>query len=84
MPLIVNDILDNGTNAIITNQNGDVTHSFHNGLNKERIKKKILSNSTLSLNLELDEKIIKGNDVTVNYRRRGNGAIHRTCGSLYN
>ena len=59
MPLIIYDILDEGTNAIITNENGDVTHSYHNGLNKERIEKKVLSNSAFSLIPRMDRQVIK-------------------------
>ena len=50
IPLIIHDILDEETNAIITDTNGKVIHSFHNGLNKERIENKVLSNSTFSSN----------------------------------
>ncbi len=43
MPLIIHDFLDVETNAIIVNENGSVTHAFHNGYNKEEIQRKILS-----------------------------------------
>ena len=48
LPLIIRDILDEETNAIIVNENGTVTNTFHNGLNKERIEKKILADSAFS------------------------------------
>jgi len=59
MPLLVHNILDNETNAIITDQNGEMTHTFHTGLNKERIQEEILSNSAFSTTRNLDDKIIK-------------------------
>lgn len=48
MPLIVHNILADETNAIITDETGAVVHTFHNGLNEEKIKKKILSNQAFS------------------------------------
>lgn len=59
MPLIIHDFLDDETNAIITDTNGKITTSFHNGINKERIEKKILSNSAFSLDHKLKEQVIK-------------------------
>ena len=59
MPLIIHDFLDDETNAIITDASGKITNSFHNGLNKERIEKKILSNSAFSLDNKLQELVIK-------------------------
>ena len=44
IPLLIHDILDEETNAIITDTSGTIIHSFHNGLNKERIENKVLSN----------------------------------------
>ena len=43
--LIIDDILDDETNAMIVDANGEVTYSFHKGLNKERIENKILYES---------------------------------------
>ena len=45
MNLIIDDILDDETNAMIVDPNGQVTHSFHKGLNKERIESKVLYES---------------------------------------
>ncbi|MCZ2259491.1 ATP-binding protein [Sporosarcina sp. G11-34] len=43
MSPIIQDILDDETNALIVNEAGEITHSFHNGLHKEEIQKKVLS-----------------------------------------
>jgi two-component system sensor histidine kinase ResE len=43
MNLIIDDILDDETNAMIVDSSGEVTHSFHNGLNKDRIESKVLN-----------------------------------------
>lgn len=59
MPIIIHDFLDDETNAVITDENGKITNSYHNGLNKERIEKKILSNSAFSLDNKLKEQVIK-------------------------
>ena len=59
LPLVINDILDVETNAIITDANGTITHSFHDGLNKGRIEKKVLSNSAFLFNQKLDGQVIK-------------------------
>lgn len=46
IPIIIHDILDEETNAFITDEQGKVTYSYHKGLNQQRIEQKILSNST--------------------------------------
>ncbi|WP_438318368.1 ATP-binding protein [Sporosarcina sp. FA9] len=46
---IVQDILNEETNAIILNENGKVTHAFQKGLNKEKIEQKILSEPAFKL-----------------------------------
>ncbi len=48
IPLIIHDILDEETNAFITNAEGVVSDSYHMGLNKKRIEQKILSASLLT------------------------------------
>ena len=50
MNLIIDDILDDETNAMIVDANGKVTHSFHNGLNKNRIESKMLYESMFYVN----------------------------------
>lgn len=59
MPLIIHDILDNETNAIIANNNGEIIHAFHNGLNKRKIEEEILLNRTLSPDQKSENIIIK-------------------------
>jgi len=59
MPLIVLDILDNETNAIIVDNDGKVIQTFHKGLNKLSIEKEILSNKKLSLGNIYENQIIK-------------------------
>ena len=59
IPLLIHDILDEETNAIITDTSGTIIHSFHNGLNKERIENKVLSNSTLSTNFQSTKQVLK-------------------------
>ena len=59
IPLIIHDILDLETNAFIADDNGVVTDSYHKGLNKERIEKKILSNSSLADVQATGEKVTK-------------------------
>ncbi len=59
IPIIINDLLDDETNAVITDVKGNIINSYHNGLNKERIEKKILSNSTFSPDNKITKLIIK-------------------------
>ena len=59
MESIIQDILNEETNALIVNYNGDVTHTFHNGLNRERIEKKILSDSAFSKITSTNKPILK-------------------------
>jgi two-component system, OmpR family, sensor histidine kinase ResE len=59
IPLLIHDILDEETNAIITDTSGTIIHSFHNGLNKERIENKVLSNSSLATNSQPTKQVLK-------------------------
>jgi len=59
MPLIIQDFLDEETNAIITDSNGKIINSFHDGINQEVIREKILSNSAFSLDNKLENQVIK-------------------------
>ena len=59
IPLIIHDILDEETNAFITDADGVVTDAYHKGLNKERIEQKILSNSHLSVSQTSGDKVTK-------------------------
>lgn len=43
MSVIIQDILDEETNAIIVNESGDILYTFHSGMNEEPITEKILS-----------------------------------------
>lgn len=58
IPVIIHDILDEETNAFITDEEGNVTHSFHHGLNQQRIENKILSDETFSEG-SLQDKVTK-------------------------
>ena len=44
---------------LLTDTSGTVIHSFHNGLNKERIENKILSNSALATNSQSTKQVLK-------------------------
>lgn len=59
MRLIIQDILDNETNAMIINSNKEVYYSFHNGLNQEKIEQKILTESKFFSDIEINEKVVK-------------------------
>lgn len=58
-PLVIQDILDEETNAIITDANGVVTHTFHNGMNKEKFVQKILEDAGLTKVNKSDNPILK-------------------------
>lgn len=58
IPIIIHDVLDEETNAFITDEQGNITHSYHNGLNQKRIENKILSNSTFQ-EAALEDKVTK-------------------------
>lgn len=47
MHVIIDDILDKETNAIVVNAQGTVLYSFHTAASKEEIEKKLLSEKTL-------------------------------------
>ncbi|WP_339249936.1 ATP-binding protein [Sporosarcina sp. FSL W8-0480] len=59
MQLIIQDILDNETNALIVSSDKNVQYSFHKGLNEKKIEKKILAESKFFTNLKVNEKIVK-------------------------
>lgn len=59
MDLIIEDILDEETNAMVVNNDKEVIHSFHHGLNREEIEKRILAESTFLENVEIDKKVVK-------------------------
>ncbi len=59
MNLIIDDILDDETNAMIVDSNGEVTHSFNNGLNKERIESKVLYESMFYANQKKNTPVVK-------------------------
>ncbi|MBE1554084.1 ATP-binding protein [Sporosarcina limicola] len=59
MQLIIEDILDDETSAVIVGRDGEVIHSFHKGLNRETIESKILSDSVLSSNDKSTSQIVK-------------------------
>ncbi len=57
-PIIIYDVLDEETNAFIANDNGEILHSYHKGLYKERIENKILFNDAFS-NLQPKSTVAK-------------------------
>ncbi len=59
MNLIIDDILDDETNAMIVDSKGEVTHSFHNGLNKDRIESKVLNESMFYTNKTKNTQVVK-------------------------
>lgn len=59
MRLIIQDILDNETNAMIIDSDKEVHYSFHKGLNQEKIVKKILSEPKFFSNIEINKKVVK-------------------------
>lgn len=59
MEPIIQDILDAETNALIVNEKGDITHSFHNGLQQEETEKKILTEPAFLMIGSADEPIFK-------------------------
>ncbi|MBO0600462.1 HAMP domain-containing protein [Sporosarcina sp. E16_3] len=59
MNLIIDDILDDETNAMIVDSNGEVTHSFNNGLNKGRIESKVLYESMFYANKKKNTPVVK-------------------------
>lgn len=59
IPMIIHDILDKETNAFITNAEGQVTDSYHNGLNKREIERKILTNENLAGNQVVNKQVTK-------------------------
>ncbi|GKV55464.1 sensor histidine kinase ResE [Sporosarcina sp. NCCP-2222] len=59
MRLIIQDVLGDETNALIVDSNKDVLYSFHNGLNEERIERKILDEPNLFHSGQKDGKSVK-------------------------
>ncbi len=57
--LIIQDILDDETNAMIINSDNDVQFSFHRGLNQEKIEQKILSEPKFNSTIHINKKIVK-------------------------
>lgn len=59
MRQIIQDILDDETNAMIIDSTKQVHYSFHDGLNKQKIEEKILTEPKFNLSLEMNEKVVK-------------------------
>ncbi len=59
LQVIINDILDNETNAMIIGEDEEVKYSFHRGLNQERIEKKILNDTTLFPPMRQQSPVLK-------------------------
>ncbi|MCM3742987.1 cell wall metabolism sensor histidine kinase WalK [Sporosarcina luteola] len=59
MQLIIQDILDNETNAMIIDSDKKVYYSFHRGLNQEKIEQKILSEPKFFSNSKINKKVVK-------------------------
>ena len=57
--VIIDDILDNETNALIVGDDWRIVHSFHKGLNGDRIQEKILKESALFQNNNKNNQIVK-------------------------
>lgn len=59
MRLIIRDILDNETNALLVDSNGQILDSFHKGLNEDKIERKIMSEEKFFSSVTLNEKSVK-------------------------
>jgi len=59
MQVIIYDILDEETNAMIVGSNRIVTNSFNKGLNKDKIEDKILNDSLFPFDHKLDTPVVK-------------------------
>ncbi|WP_342509798.1 ATP-binding protein [Sporosarcina sp. FSL K6-2383] len=59
MQLIIEDILGDEVDAMIVDNDGEITYSFQLGLNKEQIESKILSETIFSSNQEKVTPIVK-------------------------
>ena len=59
MEVIIYDILDEETNAMIVGSNREVTDSFHKGINKDKIEDKILNESLFPFDHKLDSPVVK-------------------------
>ncbi|MBB4823800.1 two-component system sensor histidine kinase ResE [Sporosarcina luteola] len=58
MRLIIQDVLGDDTNALIVDSNKKVLYSFHNGLNEDRIERKIMEEPSL-FQSEQEGKFVK-------------------------
>jgi len=59
MELIIEDILGDETDAMIVDADGKITYSFQQGVNKEQIESKILSDTIFLLNKMGDTPVVK-------------------------
>ena len=59
MRLIIRDILDDETNALIIDSEKNVKYAFHSGLNQKLIEEKILSENRIFADLKPNEKVMK-------------------------
>jgi two-component system sensor histidine kinase ResE len=59
MKLIIHDILDEETNAMIVGPGREVSHSFHKGTNKDKIESKILKESIFPFDQKMDTLVVK-------------------------
>jgi len=59
MQLIIQDILDNETNAMIIGSDKKIYYSFHRGLNQEKIEQKILKEPKFFSDIQVNEKVMK-------------------------
>lgn len=57
-PIIIHDVLDEETNAFITDEKGNVLHSYHSGFGEERIEGKILTHDAF-IGGRLDRPVTK-------------------------
>ncbi|PIC65500.1 histidine kinase [Sporosarcina sp. P13] len=59
MYVIIDDILDKETNAIVVDQQGTILYSFHTADSKEEIEKKLLSETSLFESPEVGKQKVK-------------------------
>ncbi|WP_318617232.1 ATP-binding protein [Sporosarcina sp. YIM B06819] len=59
MQLIIEDILGDEADAMIVDSEGKIMYSFQQGLNKEKIENKILSDAIFSSTNRVDKQVVK-------------------------
>ena len=77
MQLIIHDILDEETNAMIVGPGREVTNSFHKGKNKDKIESKILNEAIFPFDQKMDTQVVKEMMLPSNTEENVMGAIPR-------